>query len=160
MTSEPQIKAAPIRRSVTVKAGQQKAFEVFTAGMGRWWPEAHHLIRQSPPKEVIVEPREGGRWFERAEDGSECTWGQVRLWDPPGRVVLIWSISADWAYDPELETELEIRFTPEGEGRTRVDLEHRGLEAYGERAEAMRQMFETPEAWGTTLELYAKALEG
>jgi hypothetical protein len=158
--SDVQIKPAPIRRSITVKAGQQKAFDVFTAGMSRWWPKEHSLVRHSPLKEVVVEPRAGGRWYERAEDGSECTWGEMRLWEPPGRVLLIWQVSADWAYDPGLETELEIRFTPVAGGATLVELEHRGLEAYGERAEAMRQLFDTPEAWGTTLRLFAEALEG
>jgi hypothetical protein len=158
--SDPQIRLAPIRRSITVKASREKAFDVFTAGMSRWWPKQHSLVRQSPLKEVVIEPRAGGRWYERAEDGSECTWGAVRLWEPPGRVVLLWQISPDWAYDPAIETELEIRFSPTEDGRTQVELEHRGLEAYGERAEAMRQLFETPEAWGTTLRLFAEALQG
>lgn len=158
--SDVQIKPAPIRRSITVKASQQKAFDVFTAGMTRWWPKQHSIVRHSPQKEVVVEPRAGGRWYERAEDGTECTWGAVRSWEPPSRVLLIWQISADWAYDPAIETELEIRFTPVEGGATQVELEHRGLETYGARAEEMHKMFETPEAWAMTLRLFNEAIEG
>ena len=49
--------------------------------------------------------------------------------------VLSWQISGEWAYDADLWTELEVTFTPEGPDRTRVELEHRGLDAYGDKAE-------------------------
>ena len=69
----PTITPAPVRKSIRVKASPEKAFEVFTAGMSRWWPGSHS-INQSPLKSVTIEPRVGGRWFERGEDGSECEW--------------------------------------------------------------------------------------
>ncbi len=56
------------------------------------------------------------------------------VWEPPSRLVLRWQLSADWRCDPQVATEVEVRFSAEGPG-TRVDLEHRGLEAYGDRAE-------------------------
>ncbi len=37
--TETKIKPAPVRRSVTVKAGRDHAFKVFTGGFGRWWPK-------------------------------------------------------------------------------------------------------------------------
>lgn len=155
-----QIRPAPVRKSITVRVGQARAFELFTTGMGSWWPKAHSLNKGSPQKDVIVEPRAGGRWYETGEDGSECTWGGVRLWQPPERVVLIWSLGADWVYDPKIETEVEVRFTAQGEGLTRVDLEHRGLEAYGERAAEIRALFDKQDAWMGGLELFAAAVEG
>ena len=49
-----------------------------------------------------------------------------------------------------------MTFTPEGPDRTRVELEHRGLDAYGDKAQQMRDMFDSPGAWQTTLEQYAQ----
>jgi hypothetical protein len=71
MTVETQrIAPAPIRKTLRVRAPQARAFEIFMAGMGRWWPKGHSLL-QSPQRDVVVEPRAGGRWYEIGEDGSE-----------------------------------------------------------------------------------------
>ena len=43
------IAPAPVRKTLQVKASQTRAFEVFTAGFGRWWP-ASHSIAKSPQK--------------------------------------------------------------------------------------------------------------
>jgi uncharacterized protein YndB with AHSA1/START domain len=71
--------------------------------------------------------------------------------------VLTWEISHDWQYDPSLQTEVEITFTPESATRTRVDLVHRGLEAYGERAESQRELYDGADAWEFILQRYAAA---
>ena len=70
------IKPAPVRKSLVVKAPPERAFSVFTAGIGRWWPPSHH-IGAAAFKDAVVEPRAGGRWYEIGEDGSECQWGHV-----------------------------------------------------------------------------------
>jgi len=150
---------APVRRTIQVKAAPARAFEVFTTGMGRWWPHEHSINKASPQKDVILEPRAGGRWFERGEDRSECEWGRVKVWDPPTRVVLAWQINGQWQYDPAFETEVEVRFVPEGTG-TRVELEHRHLERFGEHAEAVRAAFESPEGWSGGLARYAATADG
>ncbi len=147
------IKLAPVMKSMTVDAPLDKAFKVFTAGIGRWWPAAYS-IGKSPTKDVIVEPRTGGRWYEVGEDGSECDWGDVIKWEAPGRVVLAWRIRPDWSYDPKLLTEIDIRFVSLGENSTRVDLEHRLLENMGEGAEAARKTFDTEPGWSTLLASY------
>ena len=85
------IKVAPIRKSLVVKTSADKAFIVFTAKIGRWWPRAF-TIGTSPIKDVVMEERSGGRWYERGDDGSECAWGKVLAWEPPTRVVLAWQI--------------------------------------------------------------------
>ena len=113
--------------------------------MGRWWNKEHHLGK-SPLKDVVLEPRDGGRWFEMNEDGSTCEWGKVLAWEPPRRVLLAWQIDGDWKYDPSFVTELEVRFTPEADG-TRVDLEHRNLDRYGDKAEAVRGMLDSDDGW-------------
>ena len=101
-----------------------------------------------------MEPRAGGRWYERGEDGSECQWGRVLSWEPPARVVLAWQINAQWQYDPDFETEVEIKFIADGTG-TRVELEHRDLERYGEQAETMRATFDSDGGWNGLLAAFA-----
>lgn len=150
------IKPAPVRKRLHVNTTPERAFAVFTARMHAWWPLDHSLLQGKPRQDVIIEPRSGGRWFERATDGSECTWGRVLAWEPPGRVLLAWQIDATWRFDPDFVTEVEIRFIPEG-GATRVELEHRNLERYGDAAETMRATFNSPNGWSTGLERFAAA---
>jgi uncharacterized protein YndB with AHSA1/START domain len=128
---------APIRKTVTVAKPPQRVFELFTSQMAAWWPKGM-TIGPSPAVEILIEPRAGGRWFERSEDKIETNWGRVMAWDPPRRVLLAWQIDATWTYDPQFETELELIFDAEGSG-TRVSMEHRNLERFGDSAEKMAQ---------------------
>jgi uncharacterized protein YndB with AHSA1/START domain len=145
------ITVAPVRKTIKVKATPERAFEVFTAGMSRWWSR-QYTINKSPIKDVVVEPKAGGRWFERGEDGSECQWGKVLAWEPPSRLLLAWQITPTFSYDPDLMTEVEVRFTAEG-GGTLVELEHR-LDGYGAAAEDMFKVFDG--GWQGLVESFAK----
>jgi len=127
------ITPAPVRKSVRVSAPREHAFEVFTAGIGRWWPKSHH-IGAADLDTLVIEPREGGRWFERGVDGSECEVGKVLVWDPPARLVLVWQLTPEFKYDPNLITEVEVQFIADGANATRVELEQRNLERRGELA--------------------------
>jgi uncharacterized protein YndB with AHSA1/START domain len=146
-----------IRKVVTVDAPQAVAWRVFTAGMSSWWPLAHYKIGRANAVAAIVEPFAGGRWYEQGEDGSTCDWGKVLAWEPTSRLLLTWDISADWKHDPELGTELEIRFIIEGANRTRVELEHRRLDRYGARRDEMRTIFDKSGDWGRLLAGFAQA---
>ncbi len=141
-----EIRPAPINRSVVVKAEVERSFAAFTGRMGRWWPRSHS-IGAAPLANVVVEPRVGGRWYERSGDGAECEWGKVLAWDPPGRLILAWQLDANWKYDPALVLEVEITFTALQGGMTRVDLEHRNLERYGDKAAAVRDMIGSDNGW-------------
>lgn len=148
------IQPAPVRRSVTVKALPDKAFAVFTAGIHRWWPKTHS-IGKSPQADVKLEPKAGGRWYEVGADGSTCDWGRVLVWEPPHRLVLAWQLNADWAYDADLVTEVEVRFTALADGGTQVDLEHRDLERLGDKAEMARASFDSDGGWVGLLVAFA-----
>ena len=150
------ITPAPVRRSITVPASRERAWEVFTSDLGLWWPKTHS-IGGAPMKTATLEPRQGGRWYETSEDGQECPWGEVLTWDPPTRLVLVWRIGGDFRYDPALHTEVEVTFT-EVAGGARVDLEHRHLERMGEAEERARAAFESPNGWGRILALFAEAV--
>ncbi len=150
------IQPAPVRRTVEVKVSQKRAFEVFTGSIGAWWPRSHH-IGATEMKSITIEPREGGRWFETGEDGIECEWGKVLVWDPYGRLVLAWQIDAAFKYDPSLTTEVELSFTSIGERETRVDLEHRNLERFGDKAGQVASQVGAPGGWTKVLDNYADA---
>ncbi len=132
---------SPVVKSLTVKATPERAFAAFTANMSQWWPKSH-TIGKAPFETVVLEPRVGGRWYERAADGAETNWGKVLAWDPPRGFTLAWQISTAWAYDPDLITEVELTFAPQGGGTTLVTLEHRKLEAFGAGAAAMAEQFD------------------
>jgi uncharacterized protein YndB with AHSA1/START domain len=146
----------PVRKQVMVEASAEHAFRVFTQGIDRWWPREPH-IGKSPLKQQILEPHVSGRWYSVCEDGSQCDVGKVLVWEPPRRLVLAWQITAQWQHDATFLTEVEVTFTPEGPRRTRVDLEHRGLDAYGAAAAAIRKEIDAPGGWGKIVEMFASA---
>ncbi len=149
------IVAAPVRRSVTVRADPARAFQAFVGNIGRWWPRCP-ASGGKPLVDAVLEPKIGGRWYEVGEDGSACEWGKVLAYEPPGRLVLAWQIDADWRYDPDLITEVEVLFVPDGEG-TRVELEHRNIERFGARAAAVAEMLGSDDGWTLILGLYSES---
>lgn len=149
-------------KSVRVKAPIERAFSVFVEQMETWWPATHH-IGKTPFETLFVEPRVGGRWYERNVEGQQCDWGTVLKWDPPHLVCFSWHVgpghdSPEWVADMDMAkaSEVEIRFTAEGPTTTLVELEHSKLERHGEGAEQLREMFDGPTAWVGILELFAK----
>ena len=148
-----QIRPAPVRKSIRVNATPDRAFDVFTSGIGRWWPKSHK-IGQAALDRPVIEPRAGGRWYELDVDGSECELGKVAVWEPPSRLILIWQLTPEFRFDPDLITEVEVTFTPDGDG-TVVDLEHRDLERMGDQAEAMAETVGGPGGWPALLQLFA-----
>jgi uncharacterized protein YndB with AHSA1/START domain len=147
-----------VRKVLLVRAPPVVAWRVFTDKIGTWWPLAVYKIGKVDAVDAVIEPRVGGRWYERGEDGSTCDWGSVLVWEPPARLVLSWDITADWQYDPALKNEVEVRFVVEGNG-TRVELEHRRLDRFGARRDEMRRIFETEGDWGRLLALFARVAE-
>jgi len=150
----------PVRKTITVNASLEHAFSVFTDGYDTWWPRSHH-IGSSPMKRAILEGRTGGRCYSEQEDGTDCDWGTVVVWDPPTRIVIAWQISSEWKYEPDLarSSEVEVVFTPEPGGRTRVDLEHRYLARHGAGADRMREAVGGEGGWGGLLQLFARKAE-
>ena len=148
---------APVRKTVVVEATAQQAFEVFTAGIDRWWPKSHG-IGASPVRQSVIEPFVGGRWYTKCEDGTDVVVGHLRVWEPGARLVVSWEISADWKPDARaaFASEVEVRFLAEEAGRTRVELEHRNFERMGAAAgETMRKAVDG--GWPMLLGLFAAA---
>ncbi len=147
-----------VRKSVTVDAPIQRAFDVFTTGIGTWWPREHHIL-QAELAEMVFEPRVGGSIYDRGVDGTESRWARVLAYDPPRRVVFSWDISLQWQLetDPAKTSEVEVRFHADGPDRTRVELEHRRLDRHGDGWEAMRDAVGSPDGWQHGLDAFAAA---
>jgi uncharacterized protein YndB with AHSA1/START domain len=149
-----------VRKSIVVNASVDHAFNVFTEGYDTWWPRSHH-IGKSPMTKAIIEGKVGGRCYSEQQDGTECPWGQVLAWDPPHRLTIAWQITPEWGYQPDLaqSSEVEIRFTAEPGGGTRVDLEHRHFERHGTGGDDMRSKVDSPNGWGGLLQLFRQSAE-
>ena len=122
----------PLELEFRVRCSPEHAFTTWTAETSRWWPR-DHTMSGDDDLTVTIEPRPGGRIFERATDGTEHDWGEVVVWEPPARLVYLWHLSFDRAD----ATEVEITFAPDADGSI-VRIEHRGWEHLGAVAEERR----------------------
>ena len=150
------IPPAAVRKTLQVRASRETAFRVFTDGIDRWWPRTH-TVGETPLKRAVVEPREGGRWYGLSEAGVEDLWGYVLAWEPPARLLLSWQINGKFRADLSVHTEVEVLFIDAGEGVTRVEFEHRGLENLGEGGDVARVQMDG--GWGTILSGFQAAAE-
>ena len=149
----------PIMRSVTVRRGVEDSFRIFTEEMGSWWPVQTHsrAVSDFEGQDVKVErvefqTRAGGRVLEHLSNGQTLPWGDVVKWDPPRRFVLSWHPTSS----DRPPTEVEVRFTPQGDG-TLVELEHRGWERLGPEVAALKGEYAA--GWIPTLERFRAAAE-
>ncbi len=147
----------PIRKTVTVAASVEHAFQVFTDRIGDWWPLELHSVGQEilgiGPESVAFQGQAGGRLVERMEDGREAQWAEVVRWNPPHRLLLAWKPNPN----RPAPTEVEVTFTPVPSGGTRVDLEHRGWERLGEEGREARDGYSD---WERVLARYADLANG
>ena len=122
----------PLELSFTVPCDPEQAFDTWTRRIDLWWPTSHS-VSQDPELEVTLEPRIGGRIFERTSTGDEHDWGEVVAWDPPARLVYRWHLRQDRAD----ATEVEVTFAPAPDG-AEVRIAHRGWERLGARGPDLR----------------------
>ena len=147
-----------VHHEITVEAPPERAFAVFTDGIDRWWPR-EHTIGAAPLAKIILEPHAGGRAYTIDVNGDECDWGRVLAYEPPARVVFSWDITVTWQPEPDALrcSEVEVRFSAQEPGRTRVELEHRHLDRHGEGWESIRDAVGSEGGWPKTLAAYAGA---
>jgi uncharacterized protein YndB with AHSA1/START domain len=148
----PQMSDTAIRKSVTVDRPLEEAFRLYTEQVATWWPFSTHSTGKEEVETVILEGREGGRFYERTKNGDEHLWGTVLVWDPPSRVVHSWHPGRA----EDTAQEVEVTFAPDGEG-TRVELMHSGWERLGDRVDEMITNYN--EGWDVVLGRYAQAAE-
>lgn len=142
---------APVVRAAWVGRTQEDTFRIFTDEIGAWWPLPTH---------GLFGDRAGGVHFrdgalvEQSTDGREEVWGEVLTWNPPDRLVVTWHPGRDQTD----ASEVEVSFEADG-GGTRVVIEHRGWEAFGEDAARRRLSYAGPNAWGYILDHFAGVAE-
>jgi len=105
----------PIRKRVLVRCDVERAFDLFTRGVGTWWPLETHSRRgevDGARVERVEFPTDPGRpILEHLSTGDALPWGQLVEYERPHRVVIAWKPNAN----PNPPTELEVTFTPEGD---------------------------------------------
>ncbi|HMF20664.1 MAG TPA: SRPBCC family protein [Pseudolabrys sp.] len=150
------VKIAPVRKSIRVNVSVARAFDIFTSGIGRWWPHDKGIGKK--PMTPTIETHLGGRWYELAEDGTQTNIGKIIVWEPPTRFVVTWDINSQWKSDTTVSSEVEVKFIPDGANATRVELEHRKFEQMGaEPGEVMRQSVDG--GWPGMLERFKSEAE-
>jgi hypothetical protein len=142
----------PIRKQVVVPLPQARAFDLFTRRLPEWWPLEHRSATVGA-QSCHVEPRLGGRLYERTRDGAESPWGEFRVWEEPRRVVFSWRPGLPDA----AATEIEVTFMAHG-SETRVEIEHRDWERLGARASFVRGIVEG--GWDPILERFVALSAG
>lgn len=142
----------PILRTAVVNRPVDEAFAVFTEDIGAWWPLPTHSVFGDRAGGVHFVD---GRLVERSVDGAESTWAEVLEWAPPHRLTLAWHPGSDSGPAGRVD----VRFTAEGPGATRVDLRHDGWEAFGEDGLRRRRGYAGPSAWGHVLDHFADGAE-
>ena len=110
--------------ALRVKAAPERAFQAFVEEIGAWWRP--NMLFQTTPRPGVLsfEPGEGGRLIETRENGKVFEIGQIRIWEPPRRLVFSWRQAS---FPPDLHTEVEVGFEAVG-NETRVSVEHRGFD--------------------------------
>ena len=149
-----------VRKQVVVDVPIAQAFTVFTQRFGDFKPPEHNLLA-TPITETVFEPRVGGHIYDRAVDGSECRWARILVYEPPARVVFSWDIGPQWQVetDPQMTSEVEVRFVAESAKSTRVELEHRHIERHGPGWPAVADGVDGDAGWPLYLARYAALFE-
>lgn len=149
-----------VRLDVTVEVDVEQAFRVFTERFDLVKPREHNLLAPEPIAETVFETWVGGHIYDRGEDGSVCRWARVLAFEPPRRLVFSWDISPTWQLetDPARTSEVEVTFTPDGDGRTHVVLEHRHLDRHGDGWESVRDGVAGDGGWPLYLDRYVAAV--
>jgi hypothetical protein len=106
-----------LHHEVTVNTSIDRAFELFTARIGEWWPLGSHAVFG-----VGTVAFEGNLLVERAA-GGESVWAEVTEWTPPVALSLAWHPGGT----PAEATKVRVTFEALGE-QTRVTLIHSGWE--------------------------------
>ncbi len=145
------------RVSVAVPAPQAEAFRIYTERQIEWQPREHLTVKA--PRSLVMEPRVGGRFYERGADGTEVVRGTITEWAPPGRLAVTWRIGPGWqpAPDDENASVIVVEFNPVGPDSTEVVFTYTHLERHGEMAPMLRAAIANPGPGGA-VERYAEAV--
>jgi uncharacterized protein YndB with AHSA1/START domain len=145
-----------VRCEITIADSPERAFDLFTNHMADWWPAEHH-VATSPVVAMTIEPRVGGRLYDRCEDGSESVWGKVTEWHPPARFAFAWMLTGNWQLETDVEkaSRVSVSFIADGDN-TRVILVHNDFWRLGEGGQGMADAVGAPDGWQLGLNRFAE----
>jgi uncharacterized protein YndB with AHSA1/START domain len=147
-----------IRSVLLLPTTLDRAFTVFTAGIGHWWVREYTWSGPESLVEIGIEPWEGGMAYEIGPYGFRIDWGRVLAWQPPHRLLLSWQIGPDRVPvpDPARASEVDVRFTAIPAGPTRIEVTHLGFDRHGTAATGYREAL--TDGWHDLLSRYAAAV--
>lgn len=141
------VKIEPLRKQLKVSLPMEQAFELFTEGIGKWWPLLTHSVGEEQAETCYFEGWVGGRIVEVLKDGSQSEWGRVVVWEPFHKVSFHWYPGRG----PNTAQEVTVTFS-EIPGGAMVELVHTGWETLGSLAQARRDGYDT--GWDVVLAKY------
>ena len=142
----------PLELSYEIDCPAEHAFDVWTTRLSAWWPKGHSASGD-PGTVVVLEPRLGGRIYERTSEGVEIDWGEITLWSPPSRLGYRWHI----ARDAGEATDVQLTFVDVGPGRTRLEIVHSGWERAGAEARGWRDA--NTNGWAALIPRFVEAAQ-
>ena len=151
--------AAPalVRKEVVVDAPTRARVHSLHRRLRRLQAPGAQPARRVARRDHLSSQRVGGNIYDRAEDGRECHWARILVYEPPHRVVFSWDIGPTWQLEPNQAntSEVEVRFVADGADRTRVELEHRNIDRHGPGWESVRNGVEGDDGWPLYLTRFA-----
>ena len=139
-----------VQKTIVVRYDLDTAFRVWTEQINIWWPKSHSRSGDVGTT-VFLERRVGGRLYELTSEGAEHAWGAVIVWEPPHHFAYHWYLGSG----VEQPSRVDVHFSPEANGRTRVDVTHRGPELIGALWSRTSAIFDA--AWEQLLPAYSVA---
>jgi uncharacterized protein YndB with AHSA1/START domain len=118
---------AVVSEKIDIVADQVTVFNVYVNQINEWWPRRGETNRYSfapdttEPDQILLDAKEGGRYYEVFADGTEHTIGTITTWDPPNEVAYTWDV-AGW----QGTSTVTVRFVASGDTTT-VMVEHDGV---------------------------------
>jgi hypothetical protein len=131
----------PVICEIEVPCAPDRAFDVFVHRMADWWPLDSHSASarfEKPALTVTIEPRVGGKVHETMHDGGTDLWGEVLVYDPPAHFAMTWHPGNN----KDAPTRVDVAFVALGGGGCRVKLTHSGWQAWGDRADEVRNGYD------------------
>jgi uncharacterized protein YndB with AHSA1/START domain len=133
-----------------VAAPVERAFRLWTAKTGLWWPKDHTI--SGDPASVAFEPYVGGRIVEQSSSGDQYVWGRVTTWDEPHRLEFSWHLF----FDDTQATHVSITFDAIGD-TTRIRLENSGFAALADAGQVRRER--TGNVWSSIVATFKTSAE-
>jgi Uncharacterized conserved protein len=150
-----------VRKQVVVNAPAEQAFTRSPRGSATSSRRSTTCSRPRSPRQSSS-PTSAGTSTTAPSTAASAGGPRILAYEPPARVVFSWDISPQWQVetDPELTSEVEVRFVAEGPDRTRVELEHRHLDRHGPGWQSVSDGVDGDQGWPLYLARYAALFEG